>query len=139
MNPYHYCLYILVEKYVQLLERHGSKGDVLAEARGKLEDNQLDASFRNVCTAGTTFVSKDRFSTVLTSKDLKFKPKMAIAGLELTELIVMASKLDVLYSVGEITTVSSKFTRQLISRIQPKYYRNPTNGHVKGYGKKFLA
>jgi hypothetical protein len=139
MNPYHYCLYILVEKYVQLLERHGHRGDVLAEARGELEDTQLQASFNNVCISGTTFVSKDRFNTALTSKDLKLKPKVAIAGLELTELIVMASKLDVLYSANQISVINSKFTKQIINRIQPKYYRNPSNGRVAGYGKKFLA
>lgn len=139
MNPYHYCVYILVEKYVRLLEKHNHRGDVLAETRGKLEDAQLEASFRSVYASGTSYVSQERFRAALTSRELKFKPKMAIAGLELTELIVMASKLDILHSTGQISSINSRFTRQLISRIQSKYYRNPSNGRIVGYGKKFLA
>jgi len=33
-DPYHYCLAVLLERYVFFLQQNNSKGDVLAESRG---------------------------------------------------------------------------------------------------------
>src|SRR6185295_6372999 len=33
-DPYHYCLKVLVERYVLWLQAHGVTGDVMAESRG---------------------------------------------------------------------------------------------------------
>lgn len=40
-DPYHYCLTVLLERYVFFLESIGEKGDVMAESRGGKEDMRL--------------------------------------------------------------------------------------------------
>lgn len=69
---------------------------------------------------------------------LTLKPKDSIAGLELADLIVLASKLDVLLISSKAERINSKFMQQLIPRIQPKYYRNRLTGKISGYGKKMI-
>jgi hypothetical protein len=44
-DPYHYCLHVIVERYVMWMRRRGFKGDVMAESRGKKEDMRLKKSF----------------------------------------------------------------------------------------------
>jgi hypothetical protein len=53
-DPYHYCMYCLVERYVRWLQDHGPNfvGDVVAEARNKKPDKKLKASFKTCLRAG---------------------------------------------------------------------------------------
>jgi|ADGO01.1.fsa_nt_gi hypothetical protein len=139
MHPYHYCLHILLERYVTFLERKGATGDVMAEVRGKVEDTMLQQEYAHVYGVGTGFVKSSRFQAALTSNKMKLKPKDAIAGLELADLIVLASTLDVLLDNGRIPKLHSKFINQLRPLLTYKYYRNPSNGVITGYGKKFLG
>ena len=44
-DPYHYCLAILLEKYVLFLQRINSTGDVMAESRGGKEISVLKSHF----------------------------------------------------------------------------------------------
>ena len=39
-DPYHYCMALLMERYIFYLEQIKSVGDVLAESRGGKEDNR---------------------------------------------------------------------------------------------------
>lgn len=137
-HPYHYCLEILLEKYVSFLNSVDGKGDVLAEARGKKEDEALRAEYSRFYENGTSYVQDDVMQARLTSKKIKLKPKDSIAGLELADLIVLASKLDVLLISSKAERINSKFMQQLIPRIQSKYYRNKLTGKISGYGKKMI-
>jgi len=139
MHPYHYCLHLMLERYVTFLERNGGTGDVMAEARGKLEDQLLMQEYEHVYMSGTGFVRSSRFQSALTSNKLKLKPKDAIAGLELADLVVALSKLDVLLHHSAINRINSKFMTTLLPLLQPKYFRNPSTGRVEGYGKKFIG
>ncbi|MCF7798222.1 MAG: hypothetical protein K9N36_10715, partial [Candidatus Marinimicrobia bacterium] len=42
-DPYHYCLALLLERFVMFLEQRDSVGDVMAESRGGREDRRLTA------------------------------------------------------------------------------------------------
>jgi hypothetical protein len=44
-QPYHYCLTVMLERYVQALNRVNKTGDVLVESRGKKENKQLSDSY----------------------------------------------------------------------------------------------
>ena len=66
-DPYHYCLAILLERYVLFLERIKARGDAMAESRGGKEDRRLKDSFNRLCKQGTDYVAADRFQIVLTS------------------------------------------------------------------------
>jgi hypothetical protein len=52
-DPYHYCLAILLERYVLFLERVDARGDAMAESRGGKEDIRLKDSFHRLWKNGT--------------------------------------------------------------------------------------
>ena len=70
-DPYHYCLHVILERFVMWLERQGWTGDVLAESRGGKEDRRLKDSFEGIWESGTDFVEAMRFQERLTSRQLK--------------------------------------------------------------------
>jgi Protein of unknown function (DUF3800) len=77
-DPYHYCLAVLLERAMFYLESIGAQADVMAESRGGKEDRRLKDSFERLCEKGTEYISPERFQAVLTSKQLKVKPKTAL-------------------------------------------------------------
>jgi len=137
-HPYHYCLEIILERYVKFLSVVDGKGDVIAEARGKNEDQQLMAEYKRFFDTGTSFMEPEVIQARLTSSKLKVKCKDSIAGLELADLLVLASKLDVMMVNSKADSINSKFMQQLIPRMQAKYYRNLSSGKIEGYGKKMI-
>jgi hypothetical protein len=74
-DPYHYCLAVLLERFVFFLEQHDSLGDVLAESRGGKEDVRLKKAFRRLWEKGTDYIAPETFQHYLTSCELKVKPK----------------------------------------------------------------
>jgi hypothetical protein len=44
-DPYHYCLTVMIERYVLWLKDRNAIGDVMAESRGGKEDKRLKDSF----------------------------------------------------------------------------------------------
>ena len=91
-DPYHYCLKILIERYVLWLQKQGSVGDVLAESRGGKEDRRLKDSFERVYNNGTEYIKPKMFSIYLASQQLKVKLKSNnIAGLQVADLIAHPS------------------------------------------------
>ncbi len=138
-DPYHYCLKILTERFVLFLEDKTSVGDILSESRGGKEDNRLKASYTRLYQSGTEYIASDRFQAVLTSKELKVKPKNAnIAALQLADIIAHPSRQEILAQAGRIEYDPGKFGNEIIKiLIQSKYYRN-SNGKIRGYGTKLL-
>lgn len=58
---------------------------LIAEARGKREDNELRLSFLNIVTYGTDFIPASRFKKI--TFHLRFKPKaMNVVGTQLADL-----------------------------------------------------
>lgn len=85
-NPYDFALTLGMERLLPLLENKGQKEVYLiAEARGKREDDELRLSFLNIVTYGTDFVSLERFRKI--KFHLRFKPKaMNVVGTQLADL-----------------------------------------------------
>ena len=97
-DPYHYCLAILLERYFFFLSNNNVQGDVMAESRGGKEDKRLKASFLKLWEEGTQYVAPEKFHEVLTSKQLKVKPKANnISGLQLADIIAHPSRNEILY------------------------------------------
>lgn len=139
-HPYHYCMAVLLERYVLWLETIDSRGDVMVESRGGVEDSKLKDSYVRLCREGTDFVDVVRWQARLTSRELKVKPKSAnIAGLQLADLIAHPSRQEILVDENMMQDDRQTFGRKIseILRAQ-KYLRNPRTGEVKGYGKKML-
>lgn len=137
-DPYHYCLAVLVERYVLWLSAQQSMGDVMAESRGGKEDRRLKASFNRVFIDGSNFIGPEVFAAHLTSRQLKVKPKSNnIAGLQLADLIAHPSFK---------ATLARRNNQQLprnfggiIATIleESKYNRSPA-GKIRGWGRKWL-
>lgn len=86
-DPYKLSLKYAMERLVAVLERAGQKEVVLlAEARGKNEDDALRLSFLQVTTYGTFYISAARFRLI--KWRLVFVPKeMNLVGHQLADLI----------------------------------------------------
>lgn len=134
-DPYHYCLAILLERFALFLERMNSRGDVMAESRGGKEDKRLKASFTKLWQNGTEYIAADRFQKVLTSKQLKIKPKSNnISGLQLADLLAHPSRNEILKEQKLLERDIAPFANSVIKILQKKY--DQQSGRV--YGKKFL-
>lgn len=138
-HPYHYCLHVMLERYVMFLETQRANGDVMGESRGGREDRTLKASFANICQNGTDFVNAQRIQAVLTSLEAKLKTKSNnISGLQLADLIAYPSFRSSLAShqnQKQPEHFSGAIARLL---LQTKYLRSPLTGQIEGWGRTWL-
>lgn len=134
-DPYHYGLAVLLERFIFFLNRMDSQGDVMAESRGGKEDMRLKASFERLWKDGTDYVTPEQFQKVLTSKQLKVKPKANnISGLQLADLIAHPSRNEILKEQGFLEKKFSLFVQEVIRILQKKY--DQYEGRM--FGKKYL-
>jgi len=134
-DPYHYCLALLLERYVFFLNRHDVQGDVLAESRGGKEDRRLKASFTKLWEDGTDYVEPRQIQSVLTSKQLKVKTKSNnIAGLQIADLIAHPSRSEILKENGLREEPLPPFAQKIIAILQNKYDQH--GGRM--FGKKLI-
>jgi len=136
-HPYGYGLTCMLERYCKYLNINDSKGDVIAEARGKKEDRTLSDVYKRFYDSGTQYCKTELIQQTLTSGEIKLKTKASlIAGLEMADLLALGSKLDVLHSYGHLTSLTNNFTKVVIETVQPKYFRGFKG--MNGNGKKFI-
>ncbi|MFH1068073.1 MAG: DUF3800 domain-containing protein [Candidatus Glassbacteria bacterium] len=136
-DPYHYCLAVILERYVFFLNQCAEQGDVIAESRGGREDIWLKVSFERLWNQGTEFVEPSQFQKALTSQQLKVKPKLNnIAGLQLADLLAHPSRNEILLEQGFIAESQASFAKRIVEILQYKYYQR--EGRIFGFGKKFL-
>lgn len=134
-DPYHYCLAVLLERFVFFLNRNHFAGDVMAESRGGKEDLRLKKSFARLYESGTQFVEADQFRKALTSCQLKVKPKANnISGLQIADLLAHPSRNEILSDHGLLTRGIAPFATRVIEILQSKY--DQQGGRI--FGKKFL-
>jgi hypothetical protein len=134
-DPYHYCLAVLLERFIFFLKRTDAKGDVMAESRGGKEDLRLKASFARLWENGTDYVVPGEFQEALTSKQLKVKPKANnISGLQLADLLAFPSRNEILVEQGLLQREIGPYTLKVIKILQKKYDQH--EGRL--FGKKFL-
>lgn len=141
MHPYHYCLNVLLERYVKFLSGRNARGDVLAEARGKKEDRALQSEFERFYADGTNFVSDSVVQSRLTSKKLKLETKEArVCGLEMSDMLATPMKFLTLYKYDVIPSLSDNFTKEVLQTVHPKIRKCPYNSkRTKGFGVKLLS
>lgn len=134
-EPYHYCLALLLERYAIFLEQRQARGDVLAESRGGKEDRKLKDSFCRLWKDGTEYVTPERFQKILTSKQLKVKPKANnISGLQIADIIAHPSRTEILQENSKHDTLLAPFARKIVAILNGKYYQH--KGKI--FGKKFI-
>lgn len=137
-DPYHYCMNILVERYIFYLRAINAIGDVMTESRGKKDDQRLKKSFSRIYSEGTDFMKPEIIQEHLTSKELKVKPKSAdIRGLQFADLIAHPSYR---YIIEKNFGIENKapFGKKIIELLKNKKYYRSKGGTVDGYGIKIL-
>lgn len=136
-HPYHYLLEILVEKYVQFLDRHGTIGDIMPEARQGKKDKHLQDEFTQIWGNGTRFLGADRIQNRLKAKSLKFRRKTDnISGLQLCDMLAHPSHLFVRQQNGHEVNLS-KFANQICDLLVEQKYDRSKAGLISGYGYKY--
>ena len=140
MHPYHYCLSVLLERYVNFLQENDGFGDVIAEVRGKKEDRLLKSEFEHFYNNGTFYLSEGVTQTRLSSKKLKLETKEArIAGLELSDMLATPMKFLTLYKYKRINKLSDNFTKVVLKTVYPRIRRAQySNSVMKGFGIKLI-
>lgn len=134
-DPYHYCLEILLERYIFFLDSTNSMGDVMAESRGGKEDMRLKQAFNRLYKEGTDYILPDRFSQRLTSRQLKVKNKSNnVSGLQLADLLAHASRNEILEENGLREKKLPDFGKKISFVLKDKYYQNKG----KMFGKKMI-
>jgi len=134
-DPYHYCLALLLERYIFFLEQYLVIGDVMAESRGGKEDRRLKESYKKLWEEGTQYIEPDRIQNVLTSKKLKVKSKTNnISGLQLADLIAHPSRNELLKEHDFLNKDLAPFAKKIIQILQRKYYQRED----RIFGKKFI-
>lgn len=139
-QPYHYCMTVMLERYVQALDRVGIVGDVMVESRGKKENKQLAKSYRRIVERGTDHVPATLFQKRLTSKEIKIRPKgNNIAGLQLADLIANPA-CRYLVCVRQKEKMQAPFGLAIVKILYThKYLRCPWGDQrVTGWGTKRL-
>lgn len=137
-NPYHYCMSVLLERYVLYLEKEGLYGDMLAESREKRENMNLKKEFRQLYENGTQYIAPIRISKVLTSKEIKIKSKKNnIAGLQLADLLAHPSRREIILERQMIEDGRKNiFAERIVDILKTKY--DQQDGEIYGFGKNFL-
>lgn len=136
-DPYHYCMTVIVERYLVWLKRKNDSGDVMAESRNGKADTRLKDAFERIYTKGTDFIIPEMFAAHLTSGQLKVKHKSAnIAGLQLADIIAHPSFRTTL--AKEQQPMADNFGGQIGEILEAsKYVRSPT-GEIDKWGREWL-
>lgn len=137
-HPYHHCIAGLLERYAEWLALNGTEGDVMAESRGRNEDQELSQAFQIILREGTRVYSAHRFQQVLTSGEIKLKKKEhAIPGLELADLLAYPCKREMIAELrGE--DLARDFSSVLLEAARPKMDCQAPTNRVSGFGKVWL-
>lgn len=138
LHPYHYCIAALLERYAGWLSQTGAEGDVIAESRGRNEDQELLEAFEVTLQKGTRFHDPQGFQQVLTSTKIKLKKKEhAVPGLELADLLAYPIKREMVTERrGE--RPPNDFGSALLDAARPKMNCQLSTRQVAGYGKVWL-
>jgi len=120
-EPYHYCLAVMLERYVYFLRGRRVKGDVMIEARGTKPDQKLADSYRRLMQRGTNYVSAEWLQSAITSREIKIKSKKAnIEGLQMADLLAHAAHYDHLYTERIIDKHKSHYSKKIARILRKK-------------------
>lgn len=139
MDPYHYCLRCLIERYVLRLERLSQRGDVIIEIRGKNADRRVKDSFQRIYREGTDNITADRIKKSLTSHDIKFANKADnIAAMQLCDLLAHPSQRSIKFERLRLPQPDDFGTKVVDILLDGKYARSPKSKIIEGWGRKWL-
>jgi hypothetical protein len=137
-HPYHYLMMILVEKYVQWLERQNGTGDIMPEMRRGIKDRKLQLAYDSVRIWGSDYVDAKRIKKRIPSSKLKFRCKDDnITGLQICDLIAHPSHMHVRSLQGHAIALGP-FANRVLPVMRKFKYDRSWWGKINGYGIKYL-
>lgn len=140
-NPYHYCLEVMIERYVMHMEEKDVTGDIMIESRNKTKDKKLKVAYRSIREHGSSFhgyMSGDRVRARLRDADVKLRNKEAnIAGLQLVDMIAKPC-CDMMLAKKQLGKGPEHFSAQLVELLEKHKFRRSARGQITGYGQKWL-
>ncbi len=137
-HPYHYCMTVLLERYVLYLRGVGGVGDVMIESREKVDNIRLSKAYRYFYRKGTSNVTPQIIKQHLSSVEIKIKRKSDnIAGLQLADLIVNPSCRELICARLN-QSMTAEFSRRVVAILYDSKYRRSWWGKIVGWGTKWL-
>lgn len=137
-HPYHYLMEIMIEKFVQFLERFDASGDIMPEARQGKKDQALQQAFNEVRANGTRYVTPERIVRKLRASNLKFRTKKDdVAGLQLCDIIAHPSHMNIRHQSGHEVALG-RFTENVLVILNRDKYDRSRMGQISGYGTKYF-
>jgi hypothetical protein len=86
-SPYHLSLAFILERVAKAVERSGEQVHLIAEGRGRREDNDLRLEFARLQRDGTRYMGAARLRTCFSGR-IEFRRKRDdIAGLQIADLV----------------------------------------------------
>jgi hypothetical protein len=138
-EPYLYLMDIVVERYVQFLERTHSIGDIMPEKRGNPKDASLQSAYEHTRGTGTYYVSKQRIESSIRAKSLKFRAKREnISGLQLCDLLAHPSHM-ITGSILNHNVTLGAFCLSVRDILMSTKYDRSKSGLIIGYGIKVAS
>jgi len=135
-HPYHLGLGFLLQRYAGFLNHINRVGDVMAEARGGVEDLLLAESYTRVYEHGVWGVTTaEHFRAALSSRQIKLSGKKAnISGVQLADLLGHPTKMWALKHFGLIDDELAPFAKRLMNIVEDKFNRQMYTNKLEGYG-----
>jgi hypothetical protein len=129
---------VLLERYVQRLEKINQVGDVLIESRAKKENRQLERAYKYIYANGSDHVPAKIFQRRLTSVQLKIKRKSEnVSGLQAADLIASPSCRSLICEKTG-TKMTADFARRIEEVLIKSKYLRRWDGEITGWAKKWL-
>ena len=139
-HPYHYCIEVLIERFILFLEEKNCSGKMIIESRGKKDDKTLKSSYDYFMKNGTDFISSNRIvCKINASLEISTKPitlKNKIYGLELADIVSHPSMHYVRNYYSLPASQARGFGLQIQSILQSKY--RSYKGRIDRCGFKLL-
>jgi hypothetical protein len=130
-DPYAYSLSVLLNRSRGFLVKRHEKADILVEARGRVEDQQIMNAYVNLRTTGSLYGDGAYYREAYPEETLMLKRKLTnVAGLQLADIIAFGQKvLTILENNKPFGRQLSGFAKQLNDAVDPM---------VNRYGRYFL-
>jgi len=137
-HPYHYCLTVMLERYVMHLSDLGSTGDVMVETRQKADNEKLAAAYRYFYDHGSDWIDSSRAQRILTTRELKIRAKDTnIAGLQIADLLAHPS-FRAYQSEHLNVPMTAPFGSKVAEILRNGKYLRSSAGLIRGWGCKWL-
>ena len=122
-DAYVYSLAVLLWRVRGYLHYYGLQSDIIAEARGKVEDAKIQKAFKFIRQYGFTgFGTAEGYCQAFPEDEIKFRTKIHnVAGLQFADLIAYGQKVKTVTEKGKpYHKPASPFTNNLNETIAPK-------------------